>query len=331
MNRLVQEVSLNRKKTVEKQPTASTAAMDALVWQSNVTLMSQTGLWVNALAEASVLVNECGEILGINQRAAHYLGTSPETVMGFCWIDFIQQQHQARYQSLLQACLKNALSVQSKLAEVRLICVNGDFRDVELTISQLPTAPALWLIILRDLNFYKLECLKLQTLSVTDALTALPNRRAFDEQLQFQWQEGVRNRTAFSAILIDIDFFKHFNDQFGHELGDECLRRVAAALSLSLPLGSGMVARCGGEEFAMLLPGYDKEMAHQVALKAKQLVKQLRFVDLGLDAEVGVSISLGIATEYNGRYSTVKTLMSSADSALYRAKAQGRDCIGECC
>ncbi|WP_419570393.1 diguanylate cyclase domain-containing protein [Rheinheimera sp.] len=288
-------------------------------------------LWVHAMVDAAVLVNAKGKILGINRFAARYLGTTPDALMGHCWPDFMIKRHQPRYLSLVDSALKDLSSPQHGLAEVSLIKVNGELKDVELSVSRLPLAEPTWLVLMRDLSFYKEECMKLHMLASTDALTALPNRRFFDQQLQQQWQECQSKQSPLSVLVIDVDFFKQFNDEHGHVQGDECLRRVAAAISLALPAGVGLVARYGGEEFAMLLPHHNAEMAQQVALNVQRKVQQLDFSEQGLSAEVTVSVSQGIATESRGLYPNPQALLAAADTALYRAKAEGRDRIGQSC
>ncbi|WP_337842255.1 diguanylate cyclase [Rheinheimera sp.] len=288
-------------------------------------------LWVHAMVDAAVLVNAKGKILGINRFAARYLGTTPDALMGHCWPDFLLKRHQPRYLSLVDSALKELSSPQHGLAEVSLIKVNGELKDVELTVSRLPLAEPTWLVLMRDLSFYKEECLKLHTLASTDALTALPNRRFFDQQLQQLWQECQSKQSPLSVLVIDVDFFKQFNDEHGHVQGDECLRRVAAAISLALPAGVGLVARYGGEEFAMLLPHHNAELAQQVALNVQRKVQQLDFSEQGLSAEVTVSVSQGIATESRGLYPNAQALLAAADTALYRAKSEGRDRIGQSC
>jgi len=278
-----------------------------------------------------VLVSARGKILGINRFAARYLGTTPDALMGHCWPDFMIKRHQPRYLSLLDSALKDLPSPQHGLAEVSLIKVNGELKDVELTVSRLPLSEPVWLVLMRDLSFYKEECLKLHTLASTDSLTALPNRRFFDEQLSQHWQDCQRKQSPLSVLIIDVDHFKQFNDVYGHVHGDDCLRRVAAALSLAVPAGAGLVARYGGEEFAMILPHHSKEMAQQVAMNVQRQIQQLNFAEQGLPADVSVSVSQGIATEQHELYPSAVALISAADTALYRAKAEGRNRIGYSC
>jgi diguanylate cyclase (GGDEF)-like protein len=133
------------------------------------------------------------------------------------------------------------------------------------------------------------------------------------------------------VVIIDIDFFKHFNDRYGHIQGDACLRKVAGAIVQAMPVDAKLAARYGGEEFALILPHHNEIMALQVAREVQQAVRQLQFTDAGLPATLSVSVSQGIATEINGQYRTSMALLCAADTALYRAKADGRDCINASC
>src|SRR5690606_32465658 len=109
-----------------------------------------------------------------------------------------------------------------------------------------------------------------------------------------------RKQNPVSVLIVDVDHFKQFNDQYGHIQGDECLRRIAAAISLALPPGQGLAARYGGEEFALILPYHDEAMAKAVALRVQHYVRQLSFCEQGLPEDVSVSVSQGFACEING-------------------------------
>lgn len=159
---------------------------------------------------------------------------------------------------------------------------------------------------------------KLRELSVTDALTGLCNRRGFDEQLQVEFKRAARYRTDFSMLLIDADYFKSFNDTFGHGEGDEVLRRVAKLL-LDGARATDTVCRHGGEEFAMLLPNTDLDAA---LLLGKRICHSIASAEWKYRA---VTVSIGAAASTGGLPNTA-ALVRRADLALYEAKAQGRNC-----
>jgi diguanylate cyclase (GGDEF)-like protein len=162
----------------------------------------------------------------------------------------------------------------------------------------------------------------------TDGLTGVHNRRCFDERLTVEWSRSVRNGSALSVVLLDVDFFKRYNDCYGHLAGDECLRRLASALKACVRRPSDLVARYGGEEFVCLLPDTDLQGAMTVAEELSQLlfVQQIPHADSSV-AKV-VTVSLGVCCKRAGVNAdlagSAETLMREADAQLYLAKARGR-------
>ena len=286
---------------------------------------------IEYLSEAVLVVNSSGSIVCINSKAAQFLGHTQGALRGHCWPDFLVKRYQLSYQNMVDMGRRGLLSQLHNLAEMAIICANGDVKDIELSLSYLPSDDPLLVVVIRDLSSYKAEFYKLHMLASTDPLTALANRRHFDERLQHYWEECCRNQSAVSVLIIDVDYFKQFNDQYGHLQGDECLRRIAAAISLAVPRGQGLAARYGGEEFALILPNHNEIRALQVAREVQHAVRQLQFTDAGLPTTLSVSVSQGIATEINGQYRTSMALLCAADTALYRAKSDGRDCINASC
>lgn len=287
--------------------------------------------FIDYLAEAALVVKADGSIACINAKAAQLLGHTQAALRGHYWPDFLVRRYQLHYQNLLSTALQGGVPSKQLPAEVAVISANGDIRDIELSVSCYPAAEPFFIVLMRDLTRYQAECAKLRTLAATDPLTALANRRYFDEMLQRYWDEYTSKTQPVSVVLVDVDYFKLFNDQFGHIQGDECLRRIAAAVSLALPAGAGVAARYGGEEFALLLPGYTEADAKAVALKVQHYVRQLDFAEQGLPEEVSVTVSVGIACELDGQFRTPLAMLCAADTALYRAKSEGRDCVNTSC
>ncbi len=163
--------------------------------------------------------------------------------------------------------------------------------------------------------------------SAIDDLTGIPNRRSFDTVLAREWARAGRVDASISLIMTDLDWFKRFNDAFGHLAGDEALRRVASALSHALNRPADVVARFGGEEFAVVLPDTDASGALHVATALQAAVGALG-IRLGPSPEDGMlSLSLGIATARPPLGADPAPLVASADRALYRAKERGRNRI----
>lgn len=158
-----------------------------------------------------------------------------------------------------------------------------------------------------------------------DALTKIGNRRGFDLVLEKEIRRAARDGSLLSLILMDIDFFKKFNDFYGHAAGDECLQRVAKAVAGVIHRASDFAARYGGEEFALILPGTDMNGAMHVAEMARHAVTALNIRHEASDIAEHVSLSLGIVTVAVDRQTLPLDLIQAADNALYQAKKTGRN------
>jgi len=167
---------------------------------------------------------------------------------------------------------------------------------------------------------------ELERLNRTDALTGIANRRRFDEYITLQRESIVRSEAALSIIMIDIDHFKQFNDNYGHGAGDDCLKRVAKALESQLDRSTDFIARYGGEEFVVILPATDSEGAAQCAERLCQAVSELNIQHDQSGTCGHVTASFGVATLLpEQREVSVEDLLEWADQALYQAKLSGRN------
>jgi diguanylate cyclase (GGDEF)-like protein len=164
---------------------------------------------------------------------------------------------------------------------------------------------------------------QLEALSGTDALTGLANRRRFDQTLDDAWEVSLRNGRPLAVVLIDIDHFKRYNDNYGHVAGDDCLRKVAAALG-GVARTTDLVCRYGGEEFVVIVPGADSAVAHAIGERCRIAVAQLELEHSTTDRGI-VTLSIGTASRRPGPDVTATELVEAADQALYRAKDGGRD------
>jgi len=160
--------------------------------------------------------------------------------------------------------------------------------------------------------------------AMLDGLTGIANRRALDEHLGREWFRSLRSQTALSLIMLDVDFFKLYNDTYGHLAGDDCLKRVTAALLSSLR-ASDFAARYGGEEFVTLLYESDKEGALVTAERIRAKVESLRIPHQSSQISPYVTVSLGMATFVPSEGSAPDHLINMADQKLYRAKENGRN------
>lgn len=165
----------------------------------------------------------------------------------------------------------------------------------------------------------------LRRLSYLDGLTGIANRRHFEEDLDLEWRRACRAGTALSLIMIDIDFFKLFNDTYGHQRGDDCLILIANTLRNGLKRPGDMAARYGGDEFMLLIPESDKQGVRELADALRARVEAMEIMHEGSRIDNVVTISVGVVTSYPMKGFSPGDLSVAADEALYQAKEAGRN------
>jgi diguanylate cyclase (GGDEF)-like protein/PAS domain S-box-containing protein len=178
---------------------------------------------------------------------------------------------------------------------------------------------------LRDMTDEKQAQAALEQLATRDGLTGLANRRCFDDTLHAEWARALRQHQPLSLLMVDVDNFKAYNDAHGHLGGDECLKRIATAVSSEMR-ANDLVARYGGEEFAVILPNQSLKGAASVAERIRTRVEQLQ-VPTRLAPGQHVTVSIGAATAIAAPDNSASELVAIADAALYRAKHMGRNRI----
>ncbi|MFZ2542147.1 MAG: diguanylate cyclase [Gallionella sp.] len=167
---------------------------------------------------------------------------------------------------------------------------------------------------------------ELQQVSVTDGLTGISNRRLFDEYLKREWRRCARIQKPLSIVMLDMDYFKKYNDRYGHPAGDECLKAAAKVIANAVPRASDLAARYGGEEFVLILGETDEEGARWVANRIRQQVVRLKVVNEESPHHYA-TVSCGISTVLPSDDMSADKLVKSADNALYLAKEQGRNTV----
>ncbi|NJL48812.1 MAG: diguanylate cyclase [Leptolyngbyaceae cyanobacterium SM2_5_2] len=170
----------------------------------------------------------------------------------------------------------------------------------------------------------------LQRLATIDELTQISNRRQFDQTLENQWRAVQTLAKPISLLLCDVDFFKKYNDAYGHQIGDHCLRLIASAIQASLRNPCDLAARYGGEEFAVILPQADRAEAQKTAEQIMAAVQQLKLEHQQSEIGPYVTLSIGVATILPAASNRPADLIQLADRALYEAKAQGRQRMVTC-
>jgi diguanylate cyclase (GGDEF)-like protein len=177
---------------------------------------------------------------------------------------------------------------------------------------------------LRDITLQKQAQTDLEALAARDGLTGLANRRNFDERLLAEQRRGFRDQPPLSLLMIDIDCFKPYNDTYGHQKGDECLRAVARAIAGTLWRAGDFAARYGGEEFAVILPDTPMAGAAMIAERLRAAVENLAIAHVGSTVSDRITLSVG-GVVASAPYLPPQQLLSGADAALYRAKRDGRN------
>lgn len=197
---------------------------------------------------------------------------------------------------------------QTKGKPEELLCISRDITDRKYIEDDL-----------------KEKNIQLELLSNMDGVTHIYNRRFFDVTLQTEWNRAVNNSAPLSLIMFDIDHFKSYNDTYGHQIGDECLKKIATSAQLVLIRSSDVVARYGGEEFAIILPNTNIEAASKVAEEIRSAIQALAIPSINSKVLPVVTISVGVSCLYPVPDANPLQLIANADQALYKAKSDGRN------
>ena len=199
----------------------------------------------------------------------------------------------------------------------------------EISVTAITNAnkqTVLFSIIFRDINEHKQYENKLIWLSTHDELTKIFNRRYFNQQIEFEWRRLIRSELYLALIMLDIDFFKNYNDTLGHQAGDICLQQIAAVISKALKRVSDFVARYGGEEFVILMPNTNIDGAVAVAKKIQDGIKNLNIPHPISEICGIVTVSMGVSSMIPTKACSSEVLIRQADYSLYKAKEAGKNC-----
>jgi diguanylate cyclase (GGDEF)-like protein/PAS domain S-box-containing protein len=181
------------------------------------------------------------------------------------------------------------------------------------------------LLAIEDITERKKAEDQLKLIAFIDGLTGVANRRLFDNTLDLEWRRAMRSAKPISLIIVDVDYFKNFNDTYGHLAGDSCLQKIAHTIRDSLRRAGNFAARYGGEEFAVILPDTDAEGAYLFAESLREKIENLNIEHKDSTACKNVTVSMGVSTIVPKKDSPHDKLMSLADKALYKAKQEGRN------
>lgn len=268
-----------------------------------------------------------------------YIGPQIEALLGWTpqsWVsvdDWVERMHPDDREYVVNFCVSQSRAGVDHEADYRALTVNGDYvwiRDVVHVVRKGDDVEALigFMFDISERKKTEEHLIRLQKqleeYSFQDGLTGIANRRMFDTVLEREWASAQRSQLPLSLIILDIDFFKQYNDHYGHIKGDEALRQVARTLSLAANRPRDFIARIGGEEFVWLLPETDAASARQVARRCLHLICQQQ-IEHGFSAVSKLlTLSLGVGTHLVTPNSNLLEFVESVDKLLYKAKHNGR-------
>ncbi len=264
--------------------------------------------------------------------AAESLGWRPEDLLTQGSTEVVHPDDRQRAEAIVRELNSGR---EHAMIECRVRKGNGEYIWVEASLRVVHSpetgAPSGILNVVRDVSERKKAEQKLQeaynaveALAVTDALTGLANRRRFDQYLATEWRRSLRDRQPLSLLMLDVDKFKAYNDTYGHQRGDSCLKQIAEACMDVVSRPGDLVARFGGEEFVVILPNTENEGAEHIANEICEALRARRLPHSG-NAPGIVTISAGCATMIPRFGKHAPDLIEMTDKALYRAKYNGRD------
>lgn len=288
------------------------------------------------LSPDPILVYADGKIRFYNEACARTLGfPNLGSYIGYSVFPFIHPDSMAIVQERIRYL--NEQRGRAPAAELQFVCVDGRVIDVESTSAYVTmNGQAAIQVVFRDITERKrLERTvqeayqQLKQLSQLDGLTGVSNRRAFDEALDRFLAKEAEEPGGFGLMLFDIDYFKKYNDRYGHLQGDDCLKLIADTLNRTLEAAGASLFRYGGEEFAVLLPERDERACLAMAHDVLRQVSALRIPHEASSCSRVVTVSIGLCTVAGRDLPQARELIAAADEALYRAKRSGRNGV-EC-
>ena len=270
-----------------------------------------------------------------------YIGPQIEGVLGWrqdSWQtvnDWAERIHPEDRQRTVDFCIAQSQQGMDHEADYRALTPDGDYvwiRDVVHVIRKADGSVDCLVGFMFDIDERKraedkiLQLQKeLEALSYRDALTGIANRRMFDRMFEVEWSKARAVGEPLSLIIVDIDFFKQYNDRYGHPRGDACLQAVARVLDEGAARTRDLCARLGGEEFALLLPATDEAAALGVAERCARMLARAALPHEASSVAPVVTCSMGVATLVPGAHDEPARLVDMADTRLYQAKRNGRD------
>lgn len=278
------------------------------------------------LSPDAILMHDNGIIAFCNEACAKLVAaSSPDALIGASLYDFVLPKQRRKIAAAIQRVHQTEIADIPPI-EAKLVKLTGETIDVECTSALVEHGGRKLLqAVVRDVTKRSAEKERLQRLSQLDGLTNVANRRYFDFMLAREVSRARRSKQPISVLLFDIDNFKSFNDRYGHLAGDDCLQQIARAVEGMLKRPADMLARFGGEEFAVLLPDTDEYGAAIVAEQLRAGIESLSIPHPTTSPLPVVTISVGLSSMVRPSHADIVPLLERADRALYAAKRNGKN------
>jgi diguanylate cyclase (GGDEF)-like protein/PAS domain S-box-containing protein len=281
---------------------------------------------VNNMAEGLLIIEPDGRIQFTNPACDAYLGYMAHELAGKSISDLLNPlvaQEYLEYFSRYTASPETAHSHGTR--EVIIRHRTGKSVCMDLTLTPMFLRQPLFIGLLHDITHHKLSEDALQRAAMIDPLTKIANRRHFDTFLEKEWQRAMRNGSALSLVVLDVDHFKLYNDTLGHAAGDVCLQQVAQAIGTHALRVTDLAARYGGEEFVLLFAETEADSACVLAESIRAHVESLQLPHPKSLTSAWITVSIGVATMHPQPADNIETLFVAADRAMYVAKESGRN------
>jgi diguanylate cyclase (GGDEF)-like protein/PAS domain S-box-containing protein len=279
------------------------------------------------LAEATssaIMIYQGEKFVYTNPAAELITGYTKNELQSMKFWEFVHPDYRETIKSRGHARQQGELPPQRY--EFKIVTKTGEEKWLDFTgdLIELNNAPA-GILTAFDITERKRMEEELRRLTLLDDLTGIANRRHFEEVFDMEWKRALREGNSLSLLMCDIDYFKSYNDLYGHQKGDECLQKVAAAVKSVSRRPGDLAARYGGEEFVILLPSTNSQGAKEMAKKIRTGIEELGIMNPDSPAAGRLTISIGVATFIPDRLSSPDNLLCDADAALYEAKRRGRN------
>jgi two-component system cell cycle response regulator len=284
---------------------------------------------VDNMAEGLLIIETGGRIQYSNPACDNYLGYRPGQLAGHAIGDLLAAPLVQEYLAWFAACAADpGGAAQPGAREVAVRLHDGSARPMDLSLTPMHSAgEQVFIGLLHDISHRKQYESALERAALVDPLTRIANRRHFDNFFEQEWQRAIRSAEPLSLIVLDVDYFKRYNDALGHAAGDAALRQVASVLAAHAMRPTDLAARYGGEEFVVLFGETAADAALALAESIRARIEALGLPNPGSAAGASITVSIGVATIVPNQLDDLANFFVAADKAMYAAKEAGRNAV----